>query len=459
MRSYRGRAGWARGVSGGGGVNASSLRLLLRPGRGNGSVVALPVVAFAIVSALMLTVVGGAQSFWSWSDVEAPIYQALAAIALVLLVVPLASLGGAAARLSARRRDERLSTLRLLGVTPSGVTVVTVLESLLVAVAGVLVGVVVYLLLSPLIGAIPFRGTALGWHAVLLPPITVAAIASGILALAAISAIVGLRRVVVSPLGVRLRAAAPRVHWVRALIAAGVLAIAFAVVSIVPSAAGMVTIIVVLAAAFAAALAVLNVIGPWVLKVTASVQLRRARTAERLLAARIVLDAPQGTWRQVGGIAMASFMAVFAGTGVALMDLMANAESTAADRLLVTDMRTGLIITLIASFLMVAASVGVNQAADVLDRRDLHRSLNHLGVPVTTVDRARRRAVMSPLMITAIGSAACAAVVVLPLVGLALITAPLSLLTIVGVIAAGIGTVWLSTRLTRPLLIGTFAAA
>ena len=46
------------------------------------------------------------------------IYQALAVIALVLLVVPLVSLGGAAARLSARRRDDRLATLRLLGATP-----------------------------------------------------------------------------------------------------------------------------------------------------------------------------------------------------------------------------------------------------------------------------------------------------------------------------------------------------
>ncbi|EED6225895.1 permease, partial [Salmonella enterica subsp. enterica serovar Haifa] len=105
------------------------------------------------------------------------------------------------------------------------------------------------------------------------------------------------------------------------------------------------------------------------------------------------------------------------------------------DLALAADIRTGLIITLIGSFLMVAASVGVNQASDVLDQSELHRSLHHLGMPMETVDRARRRAIMSPLLITALGSAVCAAIMVFPLVGIALIVAPLSLLTIATVVA------------------------
>src|SRR4051794_159515 len=102
-------------------MNGNVLALLLRPTRGQLAVSALPAIAFAIVAALVLGVIGGAQKFWSWSDPDGGLYQVLAAIALVLLVVPLATLGGAAARLAARRRDERLSTLRLLGVSPAGV--------------------------------------------------------------------------------------------------------------------------------------------------------------------------------------------------------------------------------------------------------------------------------------------------------------------------------------------------
>jgi hypothetical protein len=435
-------------------MNRHVLALLLRPGSGQRSLIALPLIAFGVVTALVLTVIGGAQSFWTWTGEMAPIYQALAAIALVLLVVPLLSLGGAAARLSARRRDERLSTLRLLGVSPAGVTVATVIESVLLAGAGAVAGVLAYLAASPLIALIPFRGEALGLAGVLLPPAQVVMVVLGVLALAAVSAVIGLRKVVISPLGVRTRSTVSTVHWIRAVIAVGVLLIAYALISVFPSVASFVTTIVVLAGLFAAAIAVLNLIGPWILRVTATGQLRRAERPDRLLAARIVLDAPKAAWRQIGGIAMASFIAVFAGTGVSLMNVMGAAEAEAE---LAADMRTGLIITLIGSFLMVAASVGVNQASDVLDQRELHRSLHHLGMPLETVDRARRRAIMSPLLITAIGSAVCAGVLVFPLMGLALITAPASLLTIVAVVTAGIGIVWLTTRATRPLLARSFA--
>ncbi len=434
--------------------------MLLRPGRGQAAVIALPVVAFSVVTALLLTVLGGAQSFWRWSDDLAPTYQSLAAIALVLLVVPLASLGGAAARLSARRRDERLSTLRLLGVTPQGVGMMTVLESAVLAGIGTVAGTIASLVIAPLVGLLAFRGEPLGAAAVILSPPAILGVIGGVVVLAALSAVVGLRRVVISPLGVRTRATSgSSVHGMRAVVAVLVLAAAFGTVSVFPSVADLVTTIVVLALAFAGALAVLNLLGPWVLKVVSSGQLRRAERPERLLAARIVLDSPKAAWRQVGGVAMASFMAVFAGTGVSLMNVLSGPESTSADAALVTDMRTGLLITLVASFLMVAASVGVNQASAILDERPLHRSLHHVGMPRETVDRARRRAIMSPLLITAIGSALCAGVLMLPLVSIALITAPLSILTIAAVLAAGIGLVWASTRATGPLLAPAFAPA
>nr|WP_201469623.1 permease [Microbacterium hydrocarbonoxydans] len=437
-------------------MNPQTLALLLRPAKSRSTVLALPVTAFAAVTALVLTVVGGAQAFWSWSDPEAPIYQALAAIALVLLVVPLVNLGGAAARLSARRRDELLSTLRLLGVTPVGVSIVTVTESVLVATSGAIVGVVAYLMISPLIGMIPFRGAALGLDSVLLSPLNGAVVVLVILLVSALSAALGLRRVIVSPLGVRLRSEAAPVRGMRALVGGAALACIFAIIAVFPSVAGLTVTIVVLASSFGIALAVLNVIGPWVLKIGATRQLRRAARPTGLLAARIVLDSPKAAWRQVSGIAMTSFIAVFAGTGVSLLSVMSEDGVNAADAALATDIRTGLIITLSASFLMVAASVGVNQAAAVLDQRELHTSLHRLGTPLETVDRARRRAIMSPLLTVSLGSAVCAGILVFPLLGLAAIVAPASLFTIAVVLVIGIGVVWASTQTTRPVLARAF---
>ena len=425
--------------------------LLARPGSAGAAASVLPVTAFGIVTALLLTVIGGAQAFWTWTDDEGVLYQALAVIALALLVVPLVSLGGAAARLSARRRDDRLATLRLLGATPATVSALAVIESAVLAAVGAVAGVVVYLAVVPLLGLIEFRGEPLGASGVLLPWPVLVAVPFGIAALAALSAVLGLRQVVISPLGVRTRQEAPRLHWVRVVVGVGVVALAFGVMAVLRVAPTTMVILGMLAFAFGASLAVLNLIGPWVIRLVASGQAKRAKTPARLLAARTVLESPKGAWRQVGGVAMTSFMAVFAGTGVAVLGVM-GAEGDAESQVLVTDIRTGILITVVGSFLMVACSVGVNQAAGILDRGELYRSLDMLGMPVGTMDAARRRAVMSPLRITAIGSAVTAAIVMLPLTGITLIVAPASLLVIAGVLAAGIGIVWLGLLATRPVL-------
>jgi len=427
--------------------------LLARPGSSGAATLVLPITAFAIVTALLLTVIGGAQSFWRWTDDAAIAYQLLAVIALVLLVVPLASLGGAAARLSARRRDDRLATLRLLGATPATVSALAVIESAMLALVGSLIGIVGYFAIMPGIALVPFRGEPLGIGGVLLPPAVLLAVPLGIVLLAVVSAVLGLRQVIISPLGVRTRQDAPKLSWLRVAIGAAVILLAFGLMNVLQLAGEASVLFLFLGAAFGGTLAVLNLIGPWVIRLVAQGQAKRAAKPAKLLAARSVLESPKAAWRQVSGVAMTSFMAVFAGVGIALMDAMGGSGEMDRDGLeLITDIRTGILITVIGSFLMVACSVGVNQAAGILDRRELSRSLHMLGMPEQTMDAARRRAVMSPLRITAIGSAVIAAVVMLPLTGITLIVQPLALLVIAGVLAAGIGVVALGLVATRPML-------
>ena len=410
------------------------------------STVVLPVLAFAVVTALLLIVAGGAQAFFTWTDDEAGLYQVLAVVALSLLVVPLVALGGSAARLSARRRDDRLASLRLLGATPRLVRTLTVIESTVLATAGAVAGVVLALLAAPLVGLIPFRGEPLGFSA-LLGPGWMALTVLGVALLAAVSAVVGLRGVVLSPLGVRTRQQAPRIHWLRAVLtvaAIGVIVVLLSALQVVALSATV--LLLVLAVAFGGSIAVLNLIGPWVLKRMAASQLRRARNARRLLAARSILESPKAAWRQVSGVAMTSFMAVFAGVGVSLLEGAGDGDP------LVADIRTGVIITVAASFLMVACSAGVNQAAAVLDRRDLYVSLDRIGMPVSEMNAARSRAVLSPLRLTTIGSAVTAAVVLLPLTGASLLVRPVTLVVVAGCLAAGVLLVWASLRATRPVL-------
>ena len=365
----------------------------------------------------------------------------------MLLVLPLLTLGGSAARLSARRRDDRLATLRLLGATPATVAAMTVAESAALALGGAVAGVLGYLLLGPAVQQIPFRGEPIG-AAYWLPPLAVLAAVAAVTLLGAVSAAVGLRRVVISPLGVRTRQSADRVRGARAVVA--VVVVVAAVVALQSSFRDVAVAVAVILGAFAAGLGVLNLVGPWAVGVVARAQLRRAGTVERLIAARQVLEAPKAVWRQVGGVAMTSFVAVFAGTGMAMM---AGQEPTSGPEMyLAQDIRTGILITVVASFLTVACSVGVNQAAQVLDRADLYVSLDKLGMPRKTLEAARTRAVMVPLLTVALGSAGVAAALVLPLVGLALVMAPLSVAVLLACLAGGVGLVRLALVGTRPVV-------
>ncbi|WP_227471530.1 FtsX-like permease family protein [Paenarthrobacter sp. YJN-5] len=417
----------------------------------------LPVLAFGTVTALLLTVAAGSQVFWTWTDGLAGTYQALAVVAMVLLVIPLLTLGGSAARLAARRRDDRLASLRLLGANSATVVWMTVIESTVLAAVGALAGASLYAVVAPFLGLIQFRGQAIGTHA-WLPVPSILACVLAVCLIAAVSAALGLRKVVVTPLGVRTRQTTYGAHWVRGLVAVLVVIAGVVAMGMLSSFDAFIVILGVMAGCFGMALLALNLMGPWVLKLQAMSQLKRARQPEQLLAARTVLDNPKESWRQVGGVAMTSFVGVFVGVGMAVADSMG---SGAADEttLLVRDINTGVMITLLGSFLMVACSAGVNQASSVLDRASTLVALDRVGMPRKLMVSARVRAVMSPLLLVAGISAAAAGALVLPLAGPALLTQPVVLLTIGAVFATGFvlvrlavaaGTAQINRVLSRP---------
>lgn len=427
--------------------------LLARPSRQGAATIALPATAFACVTALLAIVLGGAQSFWGYRDELAGLYQGFTVVALVLLMVPLVPLGAAAARLSARRRDDRLAAMRLLGASGSTTTALAILESVSVALAGAAAGIVAAYAASPLVGMIRFRGEPLGVDGVALPLWASAAIIAGVGLIATVSAAVSLRRVIISPLGVALKQRPARNPWLPALIAALGIVLAATAMGQLQAFGGAAMIIAAIGVALAVTLFAIDVIGAWFVGVLARGRVRRAQTPEQLLAARAVLESPRTAWRQVSGVAMSSFMAVFAGAGVSILEVAASSQrASGPDAYLVSDIRTGLIITVVGTFIMVACSVGVGQAAQILDRRDIVRSLEVIGAPLEVQDRARRAATMLPLLLASLGSAAIAAMLLMPLVGGALVFAPLSMITIVGTVGLGIVIVAGALRATRPLL-------
>lgn len=435
--------------------------LLLRGGPADRRSQVLAVVAFAVVTALTLTVAGGAEFFLRLEEELVDpsyrgLYAGLACIALVILAVPLLSLSGSAVRLSTRRRDTRLSSLRLLGAPRRLLVGLSVLEAGILAAAGVLLGVVGHLVLAPVVGRVSFVGGPIGTAAV-VPSLPVALLTVlALVSTAVVAAALGLQKVAITPLGVRTRELPAGAHWVRAVVTVAVVGALSVAGRFVGMAGSMVVAVLVLLTMLGAGLAVLNVVGPWLLGLLARRSLRRGargpQAAPRLLAARTVLDDPRAAWRQVSGVSMVSFISVVVGSGLALAGTAASGPQTSADQMLTTDLKTGVLLTIGIAFATLAASITVHAAADVFDRRDLYVALDRLGTPRATLERTRRHVVLQPLVTVCAVSAVSGAVIALPLTGMALLVDPLTLLSVVGALVLGLLVVRLSVGATAPLL-------
>lgn len=428
-------------------------RLLSRPARQGRAAIALPVVAFAVTTALLLVVAGGARMFLvdpRTAD-EGGFYGILAVLALVLLAVPLVTLGAAAARLTSRRRNDRLATLRLLGASGRELWSLTVLEATVIAAAGAVAGVVLYGALLPLVGLLPFFGGPVGIAAVAVDPLLGAAVLAAVVLIGAVSAAASLRRVTVTPLGVRTRSEAPP-KKTAAFVTGGILIVGVVALvsnfSVVGELVGPAVSVAVLLALFAGALSLLNLIGAPIIAARGRAMARRARTAAQLVAGRELAAHAGPAWRRVSGMALVSFIAVVAGSGLAIADVASEAGP------LMADIRTGVLVTLGIAFVLLACAVGVTQAASVLEERELIVGLDRLGIPDAELRRARRLTVMVPLRWAAVGGAALGLMLAAPVVGISLLVAPLAVLTIVLTFAAGFALVAAALASTRPIVNG-----
>lgn len=441
--------------------------LLLR-GRitaGRGVVDLLAVIAFTVSSWLLLVVLAGVNAFYSRQLVppqafldagstgtvpavqQLPVWTLLAACAGVLLLVPVFTLGAAAARMGALGRDQRLATLRLIGVTHSQVVALTAVETMTAALLGGIAGVVAYLLTLPVWPGVSFQATPLGVGEMLLPPLAIAGTLAGLVVLAGASSVTGLMRLRISPLGVARRQPRPALRLWR-LAVLPIAAVAW--VGVAPLlnlrrdvAFGGVVVLV----GLAMFMGLINLVGPWLLQLLGGL-LSRSGSPGVLIAGRRLLAEPRAAWRSVSGLAFIGF------TAGALITLP-NLDSPGIDplaRMLGQDLRTGAYLTLAISFLVAAGSALLNQASAVLDRRQELLQLDHLGTPVWIHDRARGVEVVAPAALSALGSAAVA-VFFFGALGVATPGGdPVSLALFASALAGGLVLVWIAGEACRPLI-------
>ncbi|WP_446563325.1 FtsX-like permease family protein [Streptomyces caelestis] len=187
-------------------------------------------------------------------------YESVARVATVLVIVPLLVLAASAARLSVSRRDQRLAALRLMGATPGRIAGLTAAEALLTGTAGALLGAVGYAVLLPVAASLPLAGGAWYTADLWIGAAPLLAVTAGVIALVVISALAGLRQVVVGPLGVARRSRSRGASAVRVVVFVAVVA-GYGLITKKYGSEDSLAVY-----AFAAVFLAFAVIGPWVVR-------------------------------------------------------------------------------------------------------------------------------------------------------------------------------------------------
>ena len=227
------------------------------------------------------------------------------------LLFPLLIFIATATRLSAARREQRFAAMRLVGATPRQTSIIAAVESVLAAVAGVAAGFGIFAAVRPAAAGYRFTEARFFLSDLSLNVADVLVVAVGVPVGAATVALLALRRVQVSPLGVSRRVTpVPPRAW-----------------RLIPLLAGIAELTVVLAVGapktsvgqmqaylpgFLLVLAGLVTAGPWLTMTGARAMAGRARRPAALIAARRLADDPRAGFRTISGLVLALFVSTVA---------------------------------------------------------------------------------------------------------------------------------------------------
>lgn len=376
---------------------------------------ALAVLAFAVTSWLSLTVAGGTWMFveraahppeefaafvapttpFSSPNDVARYYVFLAIIACSVLIIPILTLGGAAARLGASGRARRLAALRLLGMTGAEVVLMSAIESVVLSVLGVLVGALLFAVTLPAWSLVTFQLVPIDPSEMVMPLWLAFLVAGVIVILAALSTLVGLRRVRISPLGVARRTTTPKLAgWrvVALVIAVGLFLLATQDFDFLNS---DLMGILIPALFIALLLLAISVVGPFVIQL-GSMPLARTSNPATLIAARRLTSSPKAAWRNVAAIAVVALIATWS----TILTASTLSADDVAGSLSVRDVHTGTLITLAIGFVLAGSSTLINQASLAVDQGEQLIALARIGTPRRVFGRARMIQVAYPIILT-----------------------------------------------------------
>ncbi|NLA29155.1 MAG: ABC transporter permease [Propionibacterium sp.] len=372
------------------------------------------IFAFTISAGLALTVAGGTWMFFNrWQhpfgsvaglvaenpefDVLLQSYFVLAILACALLIPAIYSLASGAAVLGARGRERRLAALRLLGLSSTDVTRMSLIDTLLQATIGVVIGTVGYLATLPLWSNLEMIGMPLSATELLLPWPLLIVIDLVVIGLGIVSAWWGLRQVRISPLGVARRTSRPGLRAWRVVLFGIVLcagAVFLGTFSLSVGVSGFLMlggVILIMVQGF-------NIAGPWFLQQLSKL-IALSPFPSVIWAARRIQANPKTTWQRVIGISLLSLIGGF----VALMPISTagGAEDPGANTFVSTvqwDYTKGVIITLAVGFALTAVSIFIAQASAVFERAEQTVAMYKMGAPLSFNTKVMWLETLGPLV-------------------------------------------------------------
>jgi hypothetical protein len=234
--------------------------------------------------------------------------EALLAFGALALVFPVLIFISTATRLAAARREQRFAAIRLAGGTPRQVSVISAVEASLSGLLGVAGGFGIYLLLHPILLAVPsFTGEPFAPGDLSLNLADVLVVALGVPVAAAAAARIALRRVQISPLGVTRRVTPPAPRPYRLIpLAAGLGELAYFADVGHPHSSGAQIDAYFLG--FLLTMAGVVVAGPWLTMAGSRVLARRTSGPATLIAGRRLADNPRAAFRSISGLILALFV-------------------------------------------------------------------------------------------------------------------------------------------------------
>ncbi|QJC21425.1 ABC transporter permease [Arcanobacterium buesumense] len=251
-------------------------------------------------------------------------------LGLIVILFPVLLLISISATLGSVQREQRYAALRLVGATSGQVVRILVMEALVGAVIGYIIGLALFLAVRPIFPTIRIDGMRLWANNFAITPLQ-----AGIVAIAATVLVVlahgwGMRHIHVSPLGViRRQTATGKPHWLRLLplaVSIGVIAYEYAVVDYN---SGVVNDSYILMGAVIGVMAGLVIASAWLTYSVARISARWARSAPTIIGLTYVKAHASRISRSVSGVVLAVFAGSFFLTAVSQTDdVFARASQT-----------------------------------------------------------------------------------------------------------------------------------